>query len=161
MTTHTDDFQAIVAAPFFALALGCDERRVFSLTFLPPMPEAPPRNSLAQRAVAELKAWLAKPDFVFGLPLAALHGTPFQRRVWAEIAAIPWGETRSYGDLARRIGSAPRAIGGACAANPLPIFVPCHRVVLAQRGFGGFNHARNGLMPEIKRWLLEREKTCA
>lgn len=65
-------------------------------------------------------------------------GTEFQKRVWAAMAAIPSGRTRSYGDLARQLGSAAQAVGNACGANPIPILIPCHRVVGAN-GLGGFS----------------------
>jgi methylated-DNA-[protein]-cysteine S-methyltransferase len=89
------------------------------------------------------------------LPLAA-SGTPFQRRVWQAIAAIPCGVTRTYGELAHALGSAPRAVGGACRANPCPLVVPCHRVV-GRQGLGGFAGARGGRLLAIKTWLLRHE----
>jgi O-6-methylguanine DNA methyltransferase len=67
------------------------------------------------------------------------EGTAFQQRVWRALSAIPFGETRSYGELARELGSAARAVGGACGANPIPIIIPCHRVLAANRRLGGFS----------------------
>ncbi len=83
-------------------------------------------------------------------------GTAFQRRVWAALRAIPPGETRTYGAIARQLGSAPRAVGQACRANPCPILVPCHRVVGVQ-GLGGFAGDTSGRKLAVKRWLLEHE----
>jgi methylated-DNA-[protein]-cysteine S-methyltransferase len=83
-------------------------------------------------------------------------GTPFQRRVWEAMRAIPPGRTRTYGDLAAELGTSPRAIGGACRANPCPIVVPCHRVVGAT-GLGGFAGDTSGHKVEVKRWLLRHE----
>lgn len=91
----------------------------------------------------------------FDLPLV-LQGTEFQRRVWSLLRAIPAGETRTYGALARELRSAPRAVGQACRANPLPIVVPCHRVVGAQ-GLGGFAGDTSGRRLAVKRWLLRHE----
>ena len=73
--------------------------------------------------------------------LGDLGGTAFQRQVWQAIAAIPAGETKTYGELARAIGNpgAVRAVGTACGRNPLPLFIPCHRVVAANGGIGGFS----------------------
>ncbi len=68
----------------------------------------------------------------FDLPLRPA-GSPFQRAVWDAIAAVPYGDTASYGDLARRLGSSPRAVGGACGRNPIAVVIPCHRIV----GSGG------------------------
>jgi AraC family transcriptional regulator of adaptative response/methylated-DNA-[protein]-cysteine methyltransferase len=83
-----------------------------------------------------------------------VQGTAFQRRVWEELRRIPIGETRTYGDVAATIGSpgASRAVGSACGANPVPVVVPCHRVVPATGGIGNY-----GLGPHRKRHLLERE----
>jgi len=84
------------------------------------------------------------------------HGTPFQRRVWAALVEIPYGETRSYGYLARLLGSAPRAVGQACKANPIAILIPCHRV-LAATGLGGYSGARSGPSLQRKEALLHLE----
>lgn len=89
------------------------------------------------------------------LPVAPL-GTDFQRRVWAALRAIPPGNTRTYGELARELGTSPRAIGGACRANPCLIAVPCHRVV-ARDGLGGFAGERGGERLAVKCWLLRHE----
>ncbi len=89
------------------------------------------------------------------LPVAPL-GTDFQRRVWAALRAIPPGTTRTYGDLARELDTSPRAIGGACRANPCLIAVPCHRVV-ARDGLGGFAGERGGERLAVKCWLLRHE----
>ena len=92
------------------------------------------------------------------LPLAPA-GTHFQRKVWDEIATIPPGHTTSYGELAKAIRSGPRAIGGACGANPYPVVVPCHRVIAATGGLGGFAKQRDGFLLDVKSWLLEHEHT--
>jgi len=82
------------------------------------------------------------------------RGTPFQLRVWQELRRIPWGQTISYKELARRVGSpkASRAVGQANAVNPLPLIIPCHRVIAADGGLGGYS---SGL--DRKRWLLRHE----
>jgi methylated-DNA-[protein]-cysteine S-methyltransferase len=82
------------------------------------------------------------------------RGTPFQLRVWQELRRIPWGQTISYGELARRVGNpkASRAVGQANAVNPIPLIVPCHRVIAAGGGLGGYS---SGL--DRKRWLLRHE----
>lgn len=82
------------------------------------------------------------------------RGTPFQKRVWRALAEIPWGSVRSYGELARAAGvpAAVRAVGAACGANPLPLLVPCHRVVRSNGDVGGF-----GPGPAVKRRLLGLE----
>lgn len=91
----------------------------------------------------------------FDLPVVLL-GTPFQKRVWKALRAIPPGHTVTYGELANELGTSARAIGGACRANPCPIVVPCHRVV-ARNGLGGFAGDTTGRKLDVKRWLLRHE----
>jgi O-6-methylguanine DNA methyltransferase len=88
-------------------------------------------------------------------PPLDLQGTPFQRRVWLELQKIPWGKTVSYRELATRLGrpQAARAVGQACGANPVPILIPCHRVIAADGSLGGYS---SGL--ERKRRLLAHEQ---
>lgn len=152
----TEDCHAIVAAPGFALGVRCTNEHITGILFLPPQAEVPATTPLAAEAARQLHAWLADHDHAFDLPLAAA-GTAFQNRVWAQIRAIPRGATRRYGQLARTLGSAARAVGQACGANPYPVVVPCHRVV-ATGGPGGFAHARVGLLLDIKHWLLAHER---
>ncbi len=92
------------------------------------------------------------------LPALDLRGTAFQDRVWRELVAIPWGEVRTYGDLAERVGrpGAARAVGAANGANPVPILVPCHRVVASGGRLGGY-----GAGLGKKRWLLAHEAAHA
>ncbi len=85
------------------------------------------------------------------LPLAP-RGTDFQRRVWALLCEIPFGQTTTYGKLAKRLGSSPRAVGGAVGRNPISIIIPCHRVLGANGSLTGYAGGE-----ERKRWLLERE----
>lgn len=89
----------------------------------------------------------------FDLPLAP-DGTPTELRVWQLMSAIPYGETRSYGALARALDLAPREVGVACGRNPLPIFIPCHRVVGSNGRLGGYS---GGEGAETKRRLLQLE----
>jgi methylated-DNA-[protein]-cysteine S-methyltransferase len=149
-------YQAVVAAPGFALGVRCCDDKVTAIEFLDPQPEQAPTTPLAAEAVRQLHAYLNDPAFAFDLPLRPA-GTPFQRRVWAEIATIPSGETHTYGQLARSLGNAARAVGQACGANPYPLVVPCHRVVATGGGLGGFARERGGFLLDVKRWLLQHE----
>ncbi len=88
----------------------------------------------------------------FDLPLNP-NGTPYRRRIWAAMSDIPYGATRSYADLARLVGGSPRSVGQASGANPIPIIIPCHRV-LATAGIGGYSGGE-GLA--TKRTLLALE----
>lgn len=153
-------YQAIVAAPGFCLGVQCTADEIIGIDFLEPRPAQLPATPLAAEAVRQLEAWLADPGFQFALPLRPA-GTAFQRRVWNAIAAIPPGRTRTYGELARTINNAPRAVGQACGANPYPVVVPCHRVVATGGGLGGFARERGGFLLDIKRWLLGHENSEA
>lgn len=150
-------WQAIIAAaPGFNLGLRCSADEILGIDYLPPGPEQAPQLPLAREAVCQLRAWLKDSRFEFSLPLAPA-GTPFQRRVWTQISTIPLGQTRSYGQIAAQLNSGPRAVGGACGANPYPPVVPCHRVLAANGGLGGFANARGGFLLDVKRWLLRHE----
>jgi methylated-DNA-[protein]-cysteine S-methyltransferase len=113
----------------------------------------PRPTPLLKEATRQIKAYLAGRLQAFDLPLKTA-GSPFQRRVYDAMRAIPYGGVMSYGDLARVTGSAPRAIGGACGSNPLPILVPCHRVVASGKKLGGYS-GHGGL--STKRYLLGLE----
>ncbi len=90
----------------------------------------------------------------------SVAGTEHQRAVWNRISAIPSGGTRTYGDLGEALGSSARAVGNACRANPVPLLVPCHRVV-ARSGLGGFAGDTSGRLRDIKGWLLHHERGAA
>lgn len=110
-------------------------------------------TALLREAAGQLLAWFAGERVGFDLPLAAPR-TPRGPVHRAGIEAIGYGETASYGELARRIGSSPRAVGQACARNPLPILVPCHRVIGAN---GAIGHFSGGEGVSTKHWLLAHE----
>lgn len=107
---------------------------------------------LLREAQRQLQNYFAGRLHGFDLPLAA-RGSSFEHRVWDAMCAIPYGETRSYGDLAHMIDSGPRAIGRACGRNPIPIIVPCHRI-LARGGLGGYS---GGAGLPTKQYLLALE----
>ena len=150
------DYQAIVAAPGFCIGVRCDGDEIHALEYLEPCPERLPTNPLAAETVRQLRAYLVDADFEFGLPLRP-SGTAFQRRVWAQIAAIPSHQTLTYGEVAKALHNAPRAVGQACGANPFPLLVPCHRVIATGGGLGGFARNGGGFMLDVKRWLLAHE----
>lgn len=152
-------FEACVRTPFATLGISADDRYVTAIRYLSPdVPAlAPRKNTLAYLVCVQLQAYLEDPAFDFDLPLK-LGGTRHQIAVWEAMQAIPAGETRTYGDIAKAIGSSARAVGGACGANPIPLVVPCHRVVANDGSLGGFMGVRGeGFERSIKRWLLEHE----
>ncbi len=150
------DYDAVVSAPCAALGIAIKNGVLVRIAFLPLATQAiSPRHDTARKVCAELQAYLHDPAHSFALHMLQ-SGTAFQRRVWQAISRIPVGATLHYGDLAREIGSSARAVGQACGANPLPIVVPCHRVV-AKNSPGGFMHSRDGDPVRIKHWLLDHE----
>jgi methylated-DNA-[protein]-cysteine S-methyltransferase len=140
-----------VDTPFGLMTLHAEDGALVALDWgARPGEEA---AGILAEARRQLEAYFAGCLRVFSVPLAP-RGSGFQRRAWAVMAAIPFGTVRSYGGLAREIGTGPRALAGACARNPLPIFVPCHRVVAAGGAIGGFG-SPGGLA--TKRALLALE----
>lgn len=151
-------FSAVVAAPFGAIGVRTDAGLVRELVYLPPsFHEKDASDALAERVVQQVSRYFAQPDFRFDLPLAPL-GTLFQRKVWKAITAIPRGQVLTYGQVAKLVESAPRAVGQACGSNWFPLAIPCHRVTAAG-GIGGFSHHEDedGFHIRVKRWLLEHE----
>ncbi|CAN5819708.1 methylated-DNA--[protein]-cysteine S-methyltransferase [soil metagenome] len=110
-------------------------------------------SSVLKEAARQLERYFAGKLKRFDLPLAA-RGTDFQKRVWAMMSEIPYGETATYGGMAKALSSGPRPIGMACARNPLPIIVPCHRVLASGGKEGGFSGGKG--LP-TKRQLLALE----
>ncbi len=150
-------YHAKLTAPFGVLGILCEDNALTGINFLAPdtLSQAP-INPFAQAVCKQLVAYFNNPDFHFNLPLK-FNGTTHQSKVWQAICAIPRGQTRQYGELARELASSARAVGQACGANAIPIIIPCHRVV-SKAGLGGFAHHRDGYEPDIKRWLLKHEQ---
>ncbi|KPC49217.1 methylated-DNA--[protein]-cysteine S-methyltransferase [Amantichitinum ursilacus] len=151
------EYQAVIATPVGPIGLAADGDVLVRLDFLPEsLPLRPTQSAILREVERQLHAWFADPDVVFDIPWRA-DGSPHQQRVWQAIYAIGVGKTRTYAEIAHEVGSVARAVGGACGMNPIPIIIPCHRVVAAN-GLGGFNANRNGRdwLP-IKRWLLTHE----
>jgi methylated-DNA-[protein]-cysteine S-methyltransferase len=156
MPTIDSSYETVVATPLGKLGLSISEEVLTGLEFLAPeTPEYLPSASIAQVALVQLQAYFTDPRVMFTLPLLP-QGTPFQKRVWHALRAIPAGSTVTYGMLASQLRTSARAIGGACRANPLPIFIPCHRVV-SRQGLGGYSGAMGGPCLDIKAWLLRHE----
>jgi methylated-DNA-[protein]-cysteine S-methyltransferase len=150
-------FNAVIEAPFGKVGIRTDATTVREIVYLPASAAlVEPDTAVAREAAEQIRHYFDEGSMQFNLPLA-VRGTAFQRRVWQAIREIPPGEVWTYGQLAQAIGSVPRAVGQACGANPLPIVIPCHRVV-ASNSVGGFaHHAGEGFFRDVKRWLLAHE----
>jgi methylated-DNA-[protein]-cysteine S-methyltransferase len=136
------------------LGVAADDAGICGVRFEGPIGAGDADSPALRQAAEQLAAYFAGERTAFDLPLSIRGGSAFERAVWAEIAAIPYGEMRTYGEIAADVGDrdAARAVGIACNRNPLPILVPCHRVV----GAGGKMVGFGGGLPR-KRFLLELE----
>ena len=118
-----------------------------------------PKNLITRRVVAKIKKYFCNPKLKFDWAMN-LNGTVLQVKIWQALQKIPSGKTITYGELARKIGTSPRVIGNACRRNPLPIIIPCHRVVAAS-GLGGYCDNINSGVVKIKERLLRYENKNA
>jgi methylated-DNA-[protein]-cysteine S-methyltransferase len=144
-----------VDTPVGRLALEADHDAVTGVRWASPGERSRDKtpSPVLKEATRQLEGYFRRKLKRFDLPLAA-HGTDFQKRVWKMMREIPYGETATYGGMAMALGSGPRPIGMACARNPIPIIVPCHRVLASGGKEGGFSGGRG--LP-TKRQLLALE----
>lgn len=147
--------QIMISSPLGPLTLAEEGGRLTRLDWA--ASETSEETPLLLEARQQLAAYFAGRLKQFDLPVR-LAGTPFRQRVWQAMQRIPYGETRSYGEIAHELGSAPRAVGGACGRNPIAIIVPCHRILGAGRGIGGYS---GGGGIATKQFLLELEQAKA
>jgi methylated-DNA-[protein]-cysteine S-methyltransferase len=148
--------QTLTDTPIGRILIRWDGETLTAVDLDPPVADAElDAETMPSTIRLQLAAYFEQASAGFDLPVS-LVGTDFQQRVWAELRRIPSGETRTYGEIARRLGSGPRAVGQACRANPCPVVVPCHRVV-AVNGLGGFSGDTSGRKLAVKRWLLQHE----
>ena len=139
------------------LQINAAETALIGLAFLPDDAQPkPPSTAVERLAAEELAAYFSNPQHVFRVPIEPT-GSAHQQAVWQAMLAIPCGQVRTYGQIARQISSAPRAVGGACGRNPLVLFMPCHRIVAANQ-LGGFNRGTTPESSQIKAWLLRHEQ---
>lgn len=153
----------ITDTPLGPIRLAANDDALVALDWIDPADAAeaartagasPDATRVLDETEAQLRQYFAGTRDRFDLPLDPA-GTEFRRAVWTAMLDIPYGETETYGDMARRVGSVARAVGGACGANPIPIVIPCHRVVGGGHSIGGFS-ARGGV--DTKRFLLHLER---
>ena len=146
-------YSKTIDSPIGKLGLYADEKNLLKIIFCE-AGENESTNEILEKTSQQLQEYFAGKRKEFSVPLK-LEGTEFRKEVWSELQKIPFGETISYQKLAERIGSIKkaRAVGNANHYNPIPIIVPCHRVVRKSGNLGGFG---GGL--EVKEYLLELEK---
>ncbi len=152
----TSQYAAIIDSPLGHIGFVIKDNKLTLLEILAQSVQTKiPHDSLSRQIADELAAYFKNPQHVFSLPLE-LSGSVFQNSVWRALKNIPSGETLTYGALAERLQSSPRAIGQACRTNPIPIIIPCHRIIAANH-LGGYAGATNGSLMDVKKWLLTHE----
>lgn len=148
---------AVIKTPFTTLSLAFESGLLQSVDFFSRKKVSSPKLKEAKDACQQIDDYCANfpVDFKFDIALK-MEGTPFQKKVWLALKKIPVGQVMTYGELAKQLKTSARAVGNACRANPMPLVIPCHRVV-AKSGLGGFAGSQEGAPMKIKKWLLEHE----
>ena len=147
----------VIDSPIGKLGILTAESKLVKIDFLlASSPLVDSKDPLSSRVVSSLEGYFSSSKEKFDLPFS-LSGTLLQNRIWLLLKKIPVGETITYGKLAEKLQTSPRVVGNACRSNPLPIFIPCHRVVGA-KDIGGFCGMVAGGKIKIKEWLLNHEK---
>lgn len=146
---------AVQGCQHLRIAISTSEKGLVALDYIHKQPLQAPQNLVAGQVVQQLERYFDNPRWQFELPLD-LFGTPFQQRLWRSLCSVPAGKTDTYGHLARELHSGAQAVGQACRRNPVPVIVPCHRVV-SQNGIGGYAGEIDGEKMRIKKALLAHE----
>lgn len=149
--------RALIATPLGTIRIEGDDAQVTAVRIGAEDAASPGAAAAVREAAEQLEQWFAgeRQDFTVRLAPAA---TPRGEELRAGLIAVGYGETLSYGALARQLGSSPRAIGQLCARNPFPILVPCHRVLGSGGALGAYSAGEG---PKTKSWLLEHERRFA
>jgi methylated-DNA-[protein]-cysteine S-methyltransferase len=150
-------YSAILLTPIGKLRIETKQQKVVAVTFLSDdaTPLQAAQDAYTHSICEEIQCYFENAAHSFTANID-FNGTPFQQSVWRELQKIPLGHTVTYKMLAEKLKTSPRAIGNACRANPVPVIIPCHRVV-GQKGLVGFAGNTTGSLMDIKKWLLEHE----
>lgn len=147
----------VLSSPIGALEFILTETFVCQVQLYSKKPANLPSTDLEQAVAVQVAEYFTGKRQRFALPVQ-WQTTQYRKQVCQSLADIPYGETITYGELAKNMGSGARAVGGACRHNPLPLLYPCHRVVAAD-SLGGFSGATQGEQLTVKQYLLELEKS--
>ncbi len=156
-TSQTIPESVVIKTPFAKMALMFESGVLVSVDLFSQEKLLPPVSKRAKQVCQQIQEYCSKqlPNLEFDIELTVM-GTPFQKKVWRALQQIPVGQVLTYGELAQKLKTSARAVGNACRANPIPLVIPCHRVV-SKSGMGGFAGSRDGEPMKIKTWLLEHE----
>jgi methylated-DNA-[protein]-cysteine S-methyltransferase len=151
-------FDALISTPIGNIGITCQHEKLIGVEFVADHVILHPRVKISSKILPIVKKFegFFTSGKILDIPYE-LHGTPFQRKVWQCLKKIPVGETRTYGELSKKLKTSARAVGMACRRNPLPLVIPCHRVVAANH-LGGYCGDTQGKSIMIKQWLLAHEK---
>ena len=152
ITEFIDSFKS----PLGQLSLLFRNDELIRLDYSVNLPYKKSSSTFSKKVISQLENYFGNSKFRFSIPFIT-DGTPYQEKVWQALQKIPCGTTKTYGDLAKKINSSPRAVGNACRENPLPIIIPCHRII-AKNTIGGYAGASSGEKINIKKWLLQHEQ---
>ena len=157
MDSPDNIYRSVINSPIGKLGISTTATKLIKIDFLTAATKTiKPNHQITQLTAAQLDAYFHDADFKFTIPFE-LNVTPFQQKVLDALLQIEVGKTRTYGELAKIIQSFPRASGNACRRNPIPIIIPCHRI-LAKNHLGGFSGQTDGDMLTVKKWLLNHER---
>lgn len=149
-------FTAVIATPVGKLGLIISNNKLVGLKFLPADALLlTTKNLTANKIALIIEQYFCDPKIACDMPIYAI-GTPLQQKIWQELQKISPGQTMTYGEVAKKVGTSPRIVGNACRRNPIPLVIPCHRV-LSKSGLGGYFGVNQEHFLQIKRWLLAHE----
>lgn len=150
-------YDSVINSILGKLGVVIVDKKIARIDFLSTsIPLIPPNSLAAKRIISKIKKYFCDPNSKFNLTIN-LSGTVLQQKIWRLLRTIPVGATITYGELAKIIKTSPRVIGNACRRNPVPIIIPCHRVVAAS-GLGGYCGKTGQTTLKIKMWLLNHER---
>lgn len=151
------NYQASIKTPFAHLGIRVIDNKLAAIDFIESANEIEPDDKSAAKVCSQIRRYLDDPKANNQFDIScSIAGTPFQQKVWRELRNIPAGKAVTYGELAKKLGTSARAVGNACRKNPVPVVIPCHRVV-SSSGIGGYAGDTSGDLLKIKSWLLQHE----
>lgn len=151
------EYDAIFTTEIATIGIQLEGDQLIKLDYLTHRKSKNPTSKQAQNIRDKIEKYLDAKSKVKDLKIdVKLNVTPFQRKVLKQLELIPYGATKTYGEIAKKLKTAPRAVGNACRNNPVPIIIPCHRVISAN-GMGGYSGATDGVMMDVKSQLLKLE----
>lgn len=152
-----ENYDAIFSTDIATIGIQLENSKLIKVDYLMSKNNKKPISKLAKNIQNKIEKYLKDNSKINNLKIdLKLHVTPFQEKVLNQLVLIPYGETRTYGEIAQKLKTSPRAVGNACRRNPIPIVIPCHRVV-ASKSLGGYSGATEGETQDIKRHLLKLE----